>query len=538
MAEAASSSDAAGASSDAAAGEERAAEQRPRSWTLQTAAGVMRGMRGIAKRGSTLSHELSPNIGDLSFVSFSVLLSVLFLFSFSTSSLLVIAAARADENGLRIGAFVQSANFAWIAVQIALLVDLALTYNRSFRPCRLCTSCCSCHKEPGSDRPESVSREITPASTNTPRVGDSDFRQPMLWRWLERCLGVKLSPRKYMLFLATVLPLNVLFFYTKIGSPVFTPTRFTDHEYDINALLSDSNWPEGGGLIVDVQSDVVTSVDGTLFPVEISSKECYSPESPEFRILARLHKEDTPRQAYCESLLGTAMVGFTEKHGTRDSWQQDEDVWEEGFDFIVRIFGALAGLVADKAFGTLGFLEDMTDVFDMYMLTFADVEQLHEGRPLLSGSHKLFWHSMSYQSWVSVFLGVAYMTMVFRALSLIGWTPLSNLVSKCGSPAPKNEIQIFTIALASLLFIEVPFLTMRWIGWYEYGIPVSVLAVKNIFHIYGELQLIGVFRAVEDGSSGKRRTPVCCFWRICYGSSSDSGTDATTTSEIGTATQV
>mmetsp|Transcript_135263 Transcript_135263/g.246642 ORF Transcript_135263/g.246642 Transcript_135263/m.246642 type:complete len:120 (+) Transcript_135263:3-362(+) len=113
--------------------------------------------------------------------------------------------------------------------------------------------------------------------------------------------------------------------------------------------------------------------------------------------------------------------------------------------------------------------------------------------------------------------------MVVRALSLVGYTPMSNLVARCGSPAPKSEIRVFTIALGSLLFIEVPFLTMRWIGWYTYGIPVSVLAVKNIFHIYAELQLIGVFRGFEEAAEDKKRTPVCCFWRICYGSSSERG---------------
>jgi len=44
----------------------------------------------------------------------------------------------------------------------------------------------------------------------------------------------------------------------------------------------------------------------------------------------------------------------------------------------------------------------------------------------------------------------------------------------------------------SLLFIEGPFFAIRCHAWWNYQIPVSVMAVKNLFHAHRELRIIGV----------------------------------------------
>merc|ERR1712178_515712 len=109
-------------------------------------------------------------------------------------------------------------------------------------------------------------------------------------------------------------------------------------------------------------------------------------------------------------------MGWRKSAGAAE-WEHEEDTWEEGFNFTVRIFGALAGIIADKQLDRSGggFMEDMTDVFDMYMLTFIDVDQMHEGRILLRRKH--FFGTIPYHDCVLLWLGLAYLSMIMRALA-------------------------------------------------------------------------------------------------------------------------
>jgi len=203
---------------------------------------------------------------------------------------------------------------------------------------------------------------------------------------------------------------------------------------------------------------------------------------------------------------------------------QDDDLWEETFDFTVRLFGALAGMVADRTLGREGggFMEDLTDLFDMYMFTFVDVIQMHEGRPLLAFLHKFLnidALAFSYQTWVALVLALAYIALVIRALSVLGWTPIGRALTRCGIDLHLTEVNEVVNTFASLFVIEIPFLILRFIAWWQYSVPVSVLAVKNIFHVYMELRYLGVIKGfgeeAEKEPVGRRcwRSIRCCPWK-------------------------
>merc|ERR1712032_1165069 len=158
--------------------------------------------------------------------------------------------------------------------------------------------------------------------------------------------------------------------------------------------------------------------------VPITNTECYRYGSGEFRILSRLQGELIPKQAYCESLIGTTLANWRREKSMAE-WQHDEDIWEECFQFVVRLFGSLAGIVADQSqdLTSMWFLRDMTDVFDMYMMSFADVDQMHEGRPLLEGTHGLFVSTpfgWSYHVIICIAIWLGYLTVLLRALSIVG----------------------------------------------------------------------------------------------------------------------
>jgi hypothetical protein len=301
-----------------------------------------------------------------------------------------------------------------------------------------------------------------------------------------------------------MLPINVLFFYQFLGKPVYTPSRLSGKNVD--GLLA--TWPRGGGLEIDVATWAMNVTDGEAFepPLYITGKECYAYNSGEFRILGRLQFEEIPKQAYCETTIGTMMVDWR-KESTDRAWQHEEDTWDEAYEFGIRLFAALAGVMADSAAGsqyTFWFLRDMTDVFDIYFLTYADVEQMHEGRPLLAGNHDIAGYEQSYHNWVAFWLAVGFVILFLRALADIGFEPFIWMFRRCGCKAEHLALRRTFDALFSLFLIEIPFLCLRWVAWTQYGLPVSVMAVKNVFGIYEDLYALGILRGFNAGDKGPR----------------------------------
>merc|ERR1719163_2728368 len=102
------------------------------------------------------------------------------------------------------------------------------------------------------------------------------------------------------------------------------------------------------------------------------------------------------------------------------------DRWEEGYDFVLRLFGFSAGALADAMLGDLagGFMEDLTDIYDLYMMTFQKVELMKEGKPhVYMGTWT--W-SLNFDDIVSVALVFSYITLFARLF-------LGNFAVKLGS---------------------------------------------------------------------------------------------------------
>merc|ERR1711924_206068 len=128
-------------------------------------------------------------------------------------------------------------------------------------------------------------------------------------------------------------------------------------------------------------------------------------------------------------------------------------------------------------------------------MSFVDVDQMHEGRPLLQGSHGLFGTPLlkrSYHLIVGCWIWMGYFTVCLRALSIVGFRPFCKLFICLGSKGQPDELKVLVDAALALLFIEFPFLFLRWIAWYHYGVPVSFMGVKNVFGIFEDLYILGI----------------------------------------------
>mmetsp|Transcript_33612 Transcript_33612/g.106710 ORF Transcript_33612/g.106710 Transcript_33612/m.106710 type:complete len:511 (-) Transcript_33612:61-1593(-) len=446
-----------------------------------------------------------PRIGDLSFGTFTTFIALLFAFTVFTNTILLVVLFRArygDHASLHPGmldhaAFhpiMQALNFFWIVLQAFIFGDLFYVYFRYYRP--------------------------TEGDEERPKIAGSRVRKPKTWALATRLLGTEVSSRSFLLFLALLLPLNALLFYDGVGAPVMKSRLEQLEGYNVTELLADSSL-RGGGLLVDRGNGdrgdwEVKAINGTqLFdpPLIISNRDCFDRSSPEHEILVRQEQEASneqpiPKQAYCNSILGTMMAdSFGEKKGpSDDTWRHDEDKWDEAFEFALRLFSSLAGVVADQSEGLntmmsmigFSFLKDMTDVFDMYMLTWADTAQMVDGRPLLVLNHGLAGYEWSYHSLVFSWIWIGVAVVLLRAMAVVGCTPVVYLIGRLGFTASPEHLRKPIDAFFSMVFIEIPYLMLRWIAWTRYGVPVSVMAVKNVFGIYEDLFFLGIIRGFGD----------------------------------------
>jgi len=424
----------------------------------------LRNVRHKLRSLSTVT--FGKTVGDVPFVLFTLFWITLFSFALFIDVLLLVVTVRAEQRGRPFSAPTKAGNAVWMLVQITLLCDILRSYKRYYV------------KKWSDDWVDPV-----------PTISGCSLQQPTVWTGMQRFLqcfsnSAKLTPRTYLLILAVVLPLNVLICFPAAGRPFYTETALEG--YDIDGLLNSSSWPRGGDLVVDTSTWVVMDVNRSMNPqLNLKDKACYPPWSNEYKILAKLLGEERPKQAYCESTFG-ATIALNQANWNAPAWQQDDDIWDECFEFSVRMFAAIAGLIADKTLSGVGggFLEDMTDMFDMYMLSFQDVDQLIEGRPLLGGLHV----------WVSTAVVFAYIALIGRALGVLGFNPLAHFLVRIKGPeSDLNHIRTVVVLIGSLSCVEVPFLVLRWVAWWICAVPVSVLAVKNVLAIYQNLRLLGVF---------------------------------------------
>lgn len=435
------------------------------------------------------------------FAIFTGFATTLFVFATFTDYILCTVVARASAAGVDFPTGLIALHVAWMCFQFLLLVDLVYVYYRYLKP--------------------------RPVDEERPKIDGSEVRLPKAWL---SCLSCRLDmrPASYLLMLSLLLPQNALFFYSDIGVPVYEANRLGG--YDPTRLLLPGVWPSDGNVIVDRETWEVRSVRyGPLDPpLLLSAQRCYRPGSQENLIRGRLQGwepcekclERYPKQAYCDSLLGVMMAeSFGKDVSARDkTWKQEEDAWEEAFEFSLRLFSALAGLVADQSEGQnsmismqgLSFLKDMTDVFDMYMMTFADVDQLQRGRPVLNDSFGARGYEAEYHYLVLISLWSGVVVVLLRAMAILGFQPFVHLIRRLGCNFATDDLRKPIDAFFSLWFIEVPYLFLRSLAWWYYGVPVSVMAVKNVLGIYEDLFYLGVVSGF--GVGGKRRGIQLCLY--------------------------
>eukprot|EP00404_Azadinium_spinosum_P005798 CAMPEP_0180440032 /NCGR_PEP_ID=MMETSP1036_2-20121128/12896_1 /TAXON_ID=632150 /ORGANISM="Azadinium spinosum, Strain 3D9" /LENGTH=520 /DNA_ID=CAMNT_0022446193 /DNA_START=112 /DNA_END=1674 /DNA_ORIENTATION=+ len=300
-----------------------------------------------------------------------------------------------------------------------------------------------------------------------------------LWNCL-RQRGLRITGETYILVLAMLLPAHVLCLYGELGEPKWTSPVLGD--YNVDLLVNDSFWPSYGNLSVDTTNWIVTAHNNTnISSFVLTDRECYEPDSGEFKILVKL-LDDRPKQSYCESTMGSLAV---------EALGWDDDGWEETFEFCLRIFAALAGIIANKVLeiDNGGFMEDLTDIFDMYLFTFADTEQAHEGRQLLREGSIGKMHE-----WVWTCVVLAYASMLARVYLALACgssvDPAAWISKNCGSCCKYEKERVRSVLnnLLSVLFIELPFLALRIYAAGIFRIPVSLMGVKNAFEAVRDIR--------------------------------------------------
>jgi len=256
--------------------------------------------RDLAARTSAFMDAAMPSVGEVPFTTFMVYSMILFAFTAFTDTILVTVAVRATRNKhFDFSMWVMVLNGIWIFFQIVLFADLFYVFFRYYRP--------------------------RPKDDDKPKIGESRVRMPKTWYCLMHFLQADMNPRSYLLMLSLLLPLNALMFYNGLGSPVYTPSRLEEAGYyNITELVEPAQWPTGSGLRVDVSTWEVFTWNGTAAQeftptFFITSRECYTATSPEYRLLGLLRvkgggeAENHPKQAYCEALIGTMMAGSFEE---------------------------------------------------------------------------------------------------------------------------------------------------------------------------------------------------------------------------------
>lgn len=446
--------------------------------------------------------------------------------------MLVIVSIRAAQRGLGFNALVVFLNYVWMAFHVFLFCDWMSVFVAHYSRYKIFKHC--------KKRVDTVIDD------------DSKVPQPLSWICFSRIIGCllkcfpevgdpddpvvvakpRLNAHTYLLLVSLLVPANALLFYDGLAFPLYSDEQLQN--YNVPELMN--SWPTGGNLHVNTVTGEVSDTTGIGFSVNVNATNCYSMESYEYEILAELTDLRYPKQPYCESLLGTVMVNSVEHLATEDSWVQDDDRWDEAFEFSLRLFSSLAGIVAETIqeesdtpflfFGGMGFwfMKDMTDVFDMYMLTFADVTQLTEGRPVLSGVDAAgFYDSSSFHTYAYFWIWMGYLVVLLRAFNLVGVHPLASVIRcccKCFCKGSNEQLRMRIDAMLSMCFIEIPYLILRWTAWQQYGVPVSVMAVKNVLGIFDDLRYIGWIRGLKRQKSMEmkagsiERCLCCCCLRV------------------------
>eukprot|EP00928_Gymnodinium_smaydae_P020100 TRINITY_DN17761_c0_g1_i2.p1 TRINITY_DN17761_c0_g1~~TRINITY_DN17761_c0_g1_i2.p1 ORF type:complete len:872 (-),score=80.97 TRINITY_DN17761_c0_g1_i2:51-2363(-) len=283
-----------------------------------------------------------------------------------------------------------------------------------------------------------------------------------------------------VLIAALVLPFNTILLYGIVGSPALTSecSFYIDCRYYYEACSEFYDWNQSGlsgpGILVNASDSV--------FPPSSWVVSNYSA---------------IPAQGKCESLVSTVFQGFLGVNGDRG---------EEMFGLFLRLFGGLAGALADVMVGSLagGFTADITDIYDLYLQTFWNPLLMKEGKPPPTLSQLYLLRGLpDYPSCVTILLVFVYFLLFIRLATGSDGKQLFG----CGQ---QESACMRWLNLFASLFQEVAFLFIRVWAWLWFEVPVSVLIIKNVVSIFLVLRAaLGDGCAVDNDSETDDEEDVC-----------------------------
>jgi len=274
--------------------------------------------------------------------------------------------------------------------------------------------------------------------------------------FLAECKGIAKS-KGLLVLMALMLPFNSMWFYNYAGSPALIAGKCMYYKKGVSP---------NGAVVLKI------SAPGEVWP-------------PEHFVDATVTK--IPTQAACNSVLSTEFEGVGGLEGRR---------WEEFHELALRLFGFAGGVIADLTFNTLsgGFAADITDAIDLYLLSYKNVNLMIKGNLALSPtSFAVYDTELTFNEIVMLTIIIAYFLIFLRVV--VGHKTLSvfshsfHVGHACG-------------VLLSL-FQEVAFMIIRLYACIKYGIPVSVLILKNIVGVVLDLRSCCQGEAPDDDVEGQ-----------------------------------
>lgn len=144
-------------------------------------------------------------------------------------------------------------------------------------------------------------------------------------------------------------------------------------------------------------------------------------------------------------------------------------------------------------------MEDLTDIYDLYMLSFENVGLMKEGKvPFSVRQHRtgLASLTLSFDDTVQIVLLFAYISLFARLIIGVQRGRSSTLRSKR------------TCIVLSLL-LELTFASVRGYAWYNYEVAVSVLILKNFVSLCREGGQLYDLRGEEEAPTQEVRVIHC-----------------------------
>lgn len=232
-------------------------------------------------------------------------------------------------------------------------------------------------------------------------------------------------PIKIVVGLALILPFNCMFFYFFTASPVLTD----------DCILYD----------LDTKGELLKYVPSVGDWVNASN--------------LGFGKDAIPAQPDCMTMVGL----LAERWGSSDG-----DYYEELYALLLHAFAGIVGLFVytynDVAVEAGGFVADFFDVYDLYTMSFQNLSLMREGK---------------IQFFTAKLNKRVFTTIIFAYVSIgVRWQMKDCKCLCCTASARTQTLNILGVVMSMLH--EMIFFFLRFDAWWTYGVPVSVLLLKNV----------------------------------------------------------